>query len=512
MEVFYQEKAVKPQGKQNIALDRRRMKSRMSFFLFFVVFIFLFSAQKIHAASLNFSPSTGSFTTVNNFTVSVMVNSNQPMNGAEGIIEFPSNKLEVVGISKKDTIFSLWVQEPSFSNSLPVGRVQFQVVKLNPGYAGNSGKVFDIIFRVKDAGTADLVFSSGSVLANDGKGTNIISSFGSGVYMLKEVGSNQTISAPAFGGGSTARALPWRPSIRHFIQSISGKDVLLNISDSGPKWSNSHYAKLVWDLPEDVSGVATLFDDKPDSDPGTKSEGPLEQKILPLVEEGKHYFHIRFINALGPGPVLHYPLYVDVTAPKFFSVEFVGNEVNYKGIYSTSNPKPRVNFFTDDILSSINRYEIKIGDEPWVNADELLGDGAYTLPKQKPDQVRQVIVRAYDEAGNYNDATAQLIVEPVIPPTIEFLPEFISLPSGTLVIEGTAAPLAYVEVVLKQTTPAVLSTKADGNGHWRIIYKDSLESGLCAIEAKQILNNGAESVYTSPQYIRVNTIWGGIVN
>ena len=44
----------------------------------------------------------------------------------------------------------------------------------NPGYAGSNGKIISIRFRAKDVGYAQLSIRSGSVLANDGQGTQIL--------------------------------------------------------------------------------------------------------------------------------------------------------------------------------------------------------------------------------------------------------------------------------------------------------------------------------------------------
>ena len=97
---------------------------------------------------------------------------------------FNPDKLEVKSISKTDSIFTLWVQEPAFSNSL--GTITFAGGKPSPGYTGAAGTINTITFKAKTAtfATADLTFAVGSVLADDGKGTNILTNMGSGVYTI----------------------------------------------------------------------------------------------------------------------------------------------------------------------------------------------------------------------------------------------------------------------------------------------------------------------------------------
>jgi len=113
----------------------------------------------IEAATLSFSPSSGSYAVGNSISVNVFIsNSDQSMNAASGVVSFPSDKLEVVSVSKTGSIFTLWVQEPSFSNS--AGTVTFEGIVLNPGFMGANGKAITINFKVKAAGVAVLNFSS----------------------------------------------------------------------------------------------------------------------------------------------------------------------------------------------------------------------------------------------------------------------------------------------------------------------------------------------------------------
>jgi hypothetical protein len=76
----------------------------------------------------------------------------------------------------------LWAEEPSFSNA--EGSVHFEGVALSPGFNGPSGKVITVFFKAKALGSASLNFSSASVLANDGKGTNILTGTGKADYAI----------------------------------------------------------------------------------------------------------------------------------------------------------------------------------------------------------------------------------------------------------------------------------------------------------------------------------------
>src|SRR3989344_517465 len=140
----------------------------------FIFALFILAPLSARAATLNFSPPSGSYNVGSTFSVNVTVESvGQAMNAVSGVVSFPWDKLEVVSISKQGSILSLWPAEPSFSNS--AGTINFEGIVLNPGYTGASGKILTITFRVRNSGTANVSFSSGSVLANDGTGANILS-------------------------------------------------------------------------------------------------------------------------------------------------------------------------------------------------------------------------------------------------------------------------------------------------------------------------------------------------
>lgn len=461
--------------------------------------LFLLNVAVTEAAFLYLAPASGTFSVSRNFTVNVMVNSaDQAMNAAEGVLNFPTDKLQVVGVSKAGSIFNLWVQEPSFSNSGNSGNVRFEGVVLNPGYNGAAGKILEITFRAREAGTANAVFASGSVLANDGQGTNILSALSGGTYTLQVAAQTPQLTAPG--------SLPSRPSLKHFIKTPDGELVQFHTSENGVKWSNSSFAKLVWTLSAEVSGIVTNFNESPDYNPGTKPEGLFDNKTFNFLEEGKHYFHIRYINSVGAGPILHYPLFIDLTAPNAFGIQFFNGE---SAEYTTSNPSPLIKFFTSDSLSGLDHYEVRIDQGDWVNANTLLFDGSYRLPKLKPGS-HALVVRAYDKAGNYTDAITSITVEAIIGPEITYYSRHLVSPGENLIVRGNALPNAKIELFMrkrKNGDPLIISGVVDSRGQWEIIYDNIIPSGTYALTAKQVLDNGAESLETDPVYVRVNSLF-----
>ncbi|KKT85534.1 MAG: hypothetical protein UW85_C0019G0003 [Parcubacteria group bacterium GW2011_GWA1_Parcubacteria_45_10] len=163
------------------------IKNPLRILLVSIGFILVFTGgvNTASAAGLYFSPSKGTFYKNENFSVSVFVSSEQAINAVQGVISFPTEYFEAISVkSNTNSIVDLWVRKPSFSNASPHGNVQFEGVVLNPGFVGSSGKVMEIVFRVKNEGLAGLDFSDSAILANDGLGTNVLTSNASANFSL----------------------------------------------------------------------------------------------------------------------------------------------------------------------------------------------------------------------------------------------------------------------------------------------------------------------------------------
>ncbi len=156
------------------------------YFLSFFASFFIFTGATASAASLYFSPASGKFGITDTFTVTVFVHTqDEAINNAEATINFPADLLSAVSASQAGSIFSLWVQPVTISNS--AGTIMFNGGLPTPGYTGKSGKILSAVFKVKKSGKALLNFSSASVRANDGKGTDVLTSAGTAQFTLGEV-------------------------------------------------------------------------------------------------------------------------------------------------------------------------------------------------------------------------------------------------------------------------------------------------------------------------------------
>ena len=107
--------------------------------------IFFFFFGSAEAATLFTRPSQASVSVGNIINVQVLVNTGgKAINNAEGTIQFPKDFLEVISLDTKSSIFSLWVEEPGFSNG--IGQATFNGGAPNPGFTGSNGSVPSITF------------------------------------------------------------------------------------------------------------------------------------------------------------------------------------------------------------------------------------------------------------------------------------------------------------------------------------------------------------------------------
>ncbi|KKP97454.1 MAG: hypothetical protein US78_C0024G0001 [Parcubacteria group bacterium GW2011_GWD1_38_16] len=435
--------------------------------LLFVIFgILPITAQ---AASLYFSPSSGTHAVGTSFMVSVYVSSaDQAMNAASGVISFPADKLSVEALSKSGSVFSLWVQEPSFSNS--AGTVNFEGIVLNPGFTGTSGKAISITFKTKAAGSAPITFSSGSALANDGKGTNILTGLGDANFSIGVVGPG----APEIVTPAEVAGTPEAPA----ISSPTHPDP--------NKWYAVKEAKFIWDVPKDATAVRLLVGRIPQAIPTVTYTTPITSKELTDLAEGTYYFHVRLRNAEGWGGVSHFRFQIDTEKPTRFEI----SEVERKDL---TDPRAKFIFDASDKTSGIDHYEVQIGNEsPQVWRDDgshryetpALGPGSYTL-----------IAKAIDKAGNSLANSAEFVIQALEPPTITDYPR--ELASGEILsIKGkTKYPDTQVNIFLRHEKDEAksYSVKSDKGGRFVFVAEDRLSSGIYTAWAEVVDERGARS-------------------
>ena len=149
--------------------------------LFFIISFFI-NFNKVFAATINFFPFSSVHNVGDTISIKINVSSDKSINAVSGNITFPSDILSIISISKNSSIVDLWPQKPTLNNN----SVYFEGVILN-GYSGSAGNIITLVFKAKSAGMAYLKFSNVSILANNGKGTNVFSNnLSNGTVQIKK--------------------------------------------------------------------------------------------------------------------------------------------------------------------------------------------------------------------------------------------------------------------------------------------------------------------------------------
>ncbi len=430
------------------------------------------------SASLYLSPPSGTYAVDTTFSVKIKVNSGgEAINAAEGTLIFNSDELQVVSLSKNGSIFSLWTTAPTFSNS--TGEIV-----LGGGtpsaFTGTSGTIITITFKAKSVGLSNVNFSSGSVLAADGKGTNILGNMQGGVYILK----SKIITPPAEEVPPEAEYIP-----PEMPTGAPAAPVISSSTHSEPdKWHSNNNPEFSWKVPADVTAVKLLIDKIPTTFPTILYTPPISEKKLEDLENGVWYFHIRFENQYGWGGITHRKVLIDTEPPETFELE-----VDNAG--DPTNPSPILHFNTSDSLSGVEYYEVKIGEGDTIPITmAALKTNPYKMALQAPGK-RSIIVKAVDKAGNFTPAATDIVIEPIETPVITDAPQTVR-PGDILTIKGTSLyPDAVVTVFVKKEGEEVETRDVgtDEEGNWFFTYDKSLKKGTYQVWAEITDNRGAKS-------------------
>lgn len=355
--------------------------------LMLILAAFSVFAPKAQGAGATFSitPASGEFGVNRTVAATIYLHSGGNLiNAAEATLNFPSEFLRAVSISKSNSIFSFWAVEPSFDNNQ--GIISFGG-GTPASFSGSSGVVLTITFSVKKAGEGALNFGSGRILLADGMGTDVFS--GSQGAGWKFIAAKPAIGA--FPPAAPEVSSPTHPDSK--------------------QWYSKSSAVFTWPVGKDITGVKLLASKIPEGVPVVFYSPPISEKTIEDFDDGVWYFHVRLRNAWGWGDIAHFRFQIDTAPPNPFQIEFPEGK-------ETTNPRPAVKFETTDGLSGISHYEIKINDGDFLIIPT--GLDYYQLPAQSPGK-KILIVRAFDKAGNFTDAISEFIIlSPPEPPFITF--------------------------------------------------------------------------------------------
>lgn len=356
----------------------------MKYFAALISLFVMLVANPVSAATMGIS-SPASVQAGDIVTARVVVNSGGvAINNAEATLMFPSDVLNVVSISKSGSIFSLWVEEPAFSNA--AGSITFNGGVPNPGFTGSAGTIISVTFQAKKAGTASLSLSGAAVRANDGLGTNVLQAVN---------GAQITVSAVATPVVQPSATTP----------TISSGEKALSLRSSTHPDQNGWYPKAVahfeWTLPSGVTSVQTGVGANPSAAPQVTYAPPINVKDLDPLEDGVWYFKMRYKTAGEWSTVSTYRVNIDTSKPEISSHELS---------YDAGTGELLLRVAATDTGSGVGAYEVIIdsGKPIRISTDEQKAQ-PYRVQYDSPGK-HHVTLNAIDRAGNSASVESSFLV------------------------------------------------------------------------------------------------------
>jgi hypothetical protein len=369
----------------------------LSFFLF-SFFFFNYAS----AADLVVSPSSGSYSVGQTFTVNIQADpKTDSINAVEASLTFDKSKLSVVNVSKTGSAFSLWTTEPTFSNS--AGTITFGGGSPTP-FKTRSNLV-SVTFRTLAEGAGAVSFGTASVLAADGRGTDVLQG---------KVGGTFTVGAAVTPTTPTPTPETPKPAEPEADNEDDNAALAFGDPPRAPEvgsvtfldpevWYNKFDGLFTWELPFDVNGLRAEIATSATHVPSTIIDPPNEEFVVNKenLKDGIQYLSVQFKNQVGWGSVANRKIQIDTTAPEKFVINIQAG--------TTPSSFPLLVFDAKDPTSGIEKYELIIADkEPVIVTPDEARLG-YLL-KELEDGTYTVKITAYDKAGNKTESTVPVLI------------------------------------------------------------------------------------------------------
>lgn len=472
-------------------------------FIFLAACALAFLAVDVHAASMYLAPQTKTPGAGDTITVDLVINSDgQSINAAQATVSFPTDILEIVSVDTSGSIFNFWVEEPHFSNEN--GTLRF-VGGSPQGKLGDVLSVLRMQVKARGVGNAQMGLSQAIITANDGKGTNILSSM-AGTHIT--IGTQDATPEPEEVKESVVEkveekkpepkpiVLPKRVE-RVAVRSTSLPDepkLEVPLYPDQEQWY-SHIGDVIalWEVPDDVVQVATRLSQTTDTKPGDKEDELFTGKNFGMLEnEGIWFVRAQFRNNRGWGPLEYYKIQLDTTPPLAFNAS-INNALS-------DNPRPTLQFETNDSLSGISHAMIAVDEQEAIEYPITSSTlGTLTLPAQRPG-IHTASVKIFDRAGNYAQSVIDFEILPLPTPTITYITPKIS-EGELLYVSGKAISGGFVKMyILNENGKQIAQqqVEADSSGNWSITIDDLFSRGSYQLVISAFDSRGAISNQSNP--------------
>ncbi|MBI2099386.1 hypothetical protein HYT45_03185 [Candidatus Uhrbacteria bacterium] len=449
----------------------------------------VFTRGEASAAKLYLAPDKTIASVGDQLIVDIKLDSERvSANAIQAALRYPADILQAVKLDKTGSVITFWVEEPIYSNAN--GEISF-IGGSSSDFNGSVLQVLRATFKVVGSGTAQISFADGAVTAADGSGTNVLSSM---VGIQINVPAKASVEAPAPAPAPQPEIVPAPAQItRKAVEAAKAPDkpelVVEFYPDPDKFYNVTSVFTVKWDLPPDVTDVATSLDKRPVFAP-TKSEGLFDNKAFGSLQEGIWYLHVRFRNNIGWGQTANYRLAIDKTAP-------IMQDINIKQGAASDNPTPALEFQARDENSGVANYAIQLEGGEVIETEEAV----YTFSPLPPAKYK-VRVSVKDNAGNSTEKPAEFEILPIASPTIFSVTKQLFIGEGGLEVVGTALPNLYVVVEVLQKPDVLAASKVvqtGAEGNWSFKVDEPLKKGDYIVRVRAKDERGALSLPVSAE-------------
>ena len=460
------------------------------------VFGFGFAGQ-VSAAALYLRASSDQAKVDSLVTVNLSVDTQgKVINNAEATIQFSNDLVEVVSVDYRSSIFSLWVEQPNFSNNS--GRISFNGGIPDPGYKG-SGRILSVVFKAKKAGTASFVFSGAAVRENDGLGTDILSGQSSAsVTIVANQVEEPPVEKPKEQKPEEKPKDTPATVEKPVVNQPTGSAVVVspNFPDSNA-WYAVRNGVISLKLPAGTTAIQTLLDHQPNSTPTVKYSGSVYKKNISDLDDGIWYFHSRYFINNTWSQITHFRIQIDATAPTDLNI------IPEK----TNNCIVGLRLQAKDAVSGIDYYLLHIDGQAEIKVSAAEAENIIPWPQTSSGR-HQVTVTVFDKAGNKTESAAEVDVEAVAAPIFDSIPGVLKVGDRLHVTGQTNYPNSLLKLFIvneseKESTYEVMT---DQEGKFAFTSEAMTKKGSYTISAYVVGCNNVNSALSAKSTVSVEKI------
>ena len=478
------------------------MKGKYFIKCFSVTFLagFFLPAVALADASLFLSPNTGTYVVGAEIDLRILVSSGgTAVNGIEADLTYNPNELTITGISVDGSVINSWTRKPYIDEEM--GMISFGGAISGTSTTLNRGLALTLHVEPRRIGKTQVFFENGTINAADGTGSNILTSFGRGTYIVNPTDDDPE---PQAGDGVGASPAPRTGDNGEVLGEATGTPSLVIASPSHPdhdRWYGASAVSLAWIIPPGTTNMRFGVSKSPNVDPSIMRAHALTDHIVTTVEEGISYAQL-IMDGGGHTSSSSYLVRVDRTPPTGFSVDQAPRE-------QPTDPNIMLTLSATDTLSGVAHYEFTVDEEKpivWIDngthqfRHRVLHPGAHAIE-----------VFAVDGAGNRVSRQLSFDVAYLAAPLIAFV--------GDAPIEGehiglsfTATPKTTLNVFMSRNgeEPAVEEQTVPDSGKGVFRSELSLEPGTYTVWAMLRGENGESSEESARLTVEITASFFGL--